>query len=421
MKYLKFTDLQLKIPRNLTGIILLLSALIFIFALYAPIQEGKNVRHVPISNTSTSLGDAFQETLDLMQEGYKFPGATAAFVFTDGESGVAATGFADIEAGTPMTPASRMLAASIGKTFVGATAASLAGEGVLDLDAPVKRWLGDRPWFQRLPNYKQITLRHLLTHRSGLPNHVYLEEFAEEASRKWREESAPLPPDSLVQFILDKPPLFDAGKGWAYTDTGYILVGLIIEKATGRDYYDIINERFLTPLNLSLTTPSNSRILPGLAAGYAADNAFGFPRKTINSEGKMVWHPGIEWTGGGLVSTSKDLARWGAFLFGGKALSKEALDLLLDSQPIDSSNPEVQYGMGVAIYQNGPYGKVYGHGGWIPGYTSSLRYYKDHGVAIAFQINTDIGIMDDTSSAVQTIESKLAELVLSVEEHNHNR
>jgi D-alanyl-D-alanine carboxypeptidase len=107
------------------------------------------------------------------------------------------------------------------------------------------------------------------------------------------------------------------------------------------------------------------------------------------------------------------LARWGVYLFGGKALSEEALNLLLDSKPIDPSNPEVHYGMGVAIYQNGPYGRVYGHGGWIPGYTSSLRYYKDHGVAIAFQINTDIGIVEDTSSVVQTMESRLAEVVLS--------
>ncbi|WP_441000137.1 serine hydrolase domain-containing protein [Fodinibius sp. SL11] len=413
MEYLKETFIRLKTSGILRNVLFILAAGIFFLAWNSASQYEKNAEEVSITTGSMSLTDTFQVTLDSMRESYGFPGATAAYKWTDGRIGVASTGFADVEAGTPMKPESRMLAASIGKTFVGATAVSLADEGVLDLDVPIVQWLGDRSWFTRLPNHDSITLRHLLTHRSGLPNHVYMEEFASEASRRWRRQNLPFPPDSLVQFVLDKTPLFNAGEGWSYTDTGFILIGLVIEKATGRDYYDIIEERFLDPLNLRLTNPSNTRNLPGLASGYAAENPFGFPQKTTTTEGRMVWHPGIEWTGGGLVSTSSDLARWGAYLFGGKALSGEALNLLLDSKPIDSSHPKVQYGMGVAIYQDGPYGRVYGHGGWIPGYSSSLRFYEDHSVAIAFQINTDIGIVEDTSTVIQTLESRLAEVVLS--------
>lgn len=412
MNYLK-NHIRLITSRPLRGILILLTAGFFILAVYAVKPFAINVAVVPVYHNSESLADTFRMTLDSMRVNYGLPGATAAYVWVDGKTGFAATGFADVEAGTPMSSKSRMLAASIGKTFVGATAVSLVEEGVLDLDIPIERWLGDLPWFQRIPNHEQITLRHLLTHRSGLPNHVYMDEFASLASRQWREQDIPFSPDSLIQFVLDKPPLFDAGEGWAYTDTGYILVGMIIEQATGRDYYEIIEERFLIPLDLRFTSPSNTRNLPGLAPGYAAENAFGFPQKTTTSEGVMIWHPGIEWTGGGLASTSGDLATWGASLFGGKALSKAGLDLLLDSDPIDPTTPGIQYGMGVAIYQDGPYGTVYGHGGWIPGYSSSLRYYKDHGVAIAFQINTDIGIVEDTSSVVQTMESRLAEVVIS--------
>lgn len=413
MNYLKETFIHLKTSGRLRNVLLLLTAGIFFFAWVSNSQYEKNTETASITADSVNPGDAFRETLDALRASYGFPGATAAYLWKDGTAGVAASGFADVEEGTPMSATSRMLAASIGKSFVGATAVSLAEEGVLDLDDPIMRWLGDRAWFSRLPNHNSITLRHLLTHRSGLPNHVYMDEFAAEASRRWRGRNTPFPPDSLVSFVLDTSPLFKVDEGWSYTDTGYILVGLIIEEATGRDYYEIIEERFLNPLGLKFTSPSNTRNLPGLASGYAAENAFEFPRKTTASNGKMIWHPGIEWTGGGLVSTSSDLARWGADLFGGKALSEEALNMLLDSKPIDPSNPEVQYGMGVAIYQDGPYGRVYGHGGWIPGYTSSLRYYKDHGVAIAFQVNTDIGIVEDTSSVVQTMESRLAEVVLS--------
>lgn len=413
MDYLKETSRRLKPTGIFRNVLFILTAGIFFLAWESTSQSKKHAEVSSITTGNIILKDAFQTTLDSMRESHGFPGATAAYVWKDGTIGVASSGFADVEAGTPMTPKSRMLAASIGKTFVGATAALLAQEGVLDLDVPISRWLGDRSWFTRLPNHKSITLRHLLTHRSGVPNHVYVEEFASEASRRWREQNLPFPPDSLVQFVLDKSPLFNVGEGWSYSDTGFILVGLVIEKVTGRDYYDIIEERFLDPLNLRLTSPSNTRNLTGLASGYAAENPFGFPRKTTTSEGKMVWHPGIEWTGGGLVSTSEDLARWGAALFGGKALPKSALERLLNSESIDPATPDIHYGMGVAIYQNGPNGMVYGHGGWIPGYTSSLRYYKDYGVSIAFQINTDIGMVEDTSSVVQTMESRLAEIVLS--------
>jgi len=363
---------------------------------------------------TSELVKDFQSALDTFQKEYGFPGATAAFVLQDGTSGVVATGVADVEAGTPMTTESRMLSASIGKTFVGATAVALAREGVLDLDIPVSRWLGDRRWFSRLPNYDVITLRHLLTHSSGLPDHVHMESFTTEVSYKWREKYNPFPPEALIEFVLDLPPLFDVGKGWAYTDAGYILIGLVIEEVTGRLFYDEIGERFLIPLGLTLTSPADRRFLPGLTAGYmAADNDFGFPRKTTAANGEMVWHPGFEWTGGGLVSNSLDLARWGSALFGGDAMSGSYLDELLNSIQINPDTDDILYGAGVAVYRTGPFGPVYGHGGWIPGYSSSLRYYPDYRISIAFQINTDIGIVDDTTPVILEMEACLAEIVIS--------
>jgi D-alanyl-D-alanine carboxypeptidase len=121
----------------------------------------------------------------------------------------------------------------------------------------------------------------------------------------------------------------------------------------------------------------------------------------------------MEWTGGGLVSTAEDLARWGGALFGGTAVPKAALDQMLRADPVDPEQPDVRYGLGVAVYRASPFGPVYGHGGWIPGYVSSLRYYADHGVAIAFQINTDDGGENDVGAAVQEMERRLAEVVLS--------
>lgn len=397
------------------ALFLLLGAAVLLLALHGSDRVERGGDAAPRQETIRTLPEQFQEALDSLHARYDVPGATAAYAFTDGRSGRAATGWADLEAKRPMTPTSRMLAASIGKTFVAATAVALAEEGTLALDAPIARWLGGRPWFEELPNREQITLRHLLTHRAGLPDHVHLEAFAEAISKRWQEPGNPFPPDTLVQFVAGRPALFAPGEGWAYSDTGYILVGLILEAATGRDYYDLVQERFLTPLGLENTRPSNTRTLPGLAAGYSAENPFGWPAKTTADDGTLAWHPGLEWTGGGLMSTSGDLARWGAVLFGGEALSKSALEQMLNAKPVDPAQPDVGYGMGVAVYRASPFGPVYGHGGWIPGYVSSLRFYADHGVAIAFQINTDAGLETDTTSVVQEMESRLAEVVLSAE------
>ncbi len=126
------------------------------------------------SAAASDLHEQFLATLDGLRAEHGFPGATAAYVLLpDGATGVAATGFSDLETKTPMTVRSRMLAASIGKTFVGATMVALAREGCLDLDAPLSRYLSQRPWFTRLPNHASITLRHLLNHTSGLTDHVH--------------------------------------------------------------------------------------------------------------------------------------------------------------------------------------------------------------------------------------------------------
>ncbi len=286
---------------------------------------------------------------------------------------------------------------------------------------PISRWLGDRPWFSRLPNHAAITLRHLLTHSSGLPDHVHLQSFAAEVTRRWRVEGNPFTPEELIGFVLDLPPLFEAGRGWAYTDTGYILIGLVIEQVTGRNCYAEIDARFLSPLGLTLTAPADRRALPGLAAGYMAeDNAFRLPRKTITANGELAWHPGFEWTGGGLVSNSRDLALWGSVLFGGRAMPGPYLDELLKSVPINPDAHDIQYGAGVGVHRTSPFGPVYGHGGWIPGYSSSLRYYPIHGVAIVFQINSDIGIADDSTPVIGEMEAGLASIVLpAVSGKNH--
>lgn len=356
--------------------------------------------------------EALQDALESARLEYGFPGATAAAVLADGSVVVAATGLADVESATALQPHDRMLAASIGKTFTGATLVALAREGTLGLDDRLADWLGDEPWYERLPNHATITLRHLLRHRSGLTDHVYDEAFGAEFGRRLAAGRS-FEPRELVGYVLDEEALFPAGEGFAYTDTGYVLLGLVIEKAADESYYDGVARRFLRPLGLESTSPSDRRDLPGLVPGYlAADNAFGLPEKTLTGEGLLVFHPGLEWTAGGFVSNSRDLARWGAALFGGKAMPGDYLPLLTDTAPIDPARPAARYGLGVAEFRGGHFGDVYGHAGWIPGYTSSLRHHADHGVTIAFQVNTDIGFTEPGGERMGAIEARLAGVLL---------
>ena len=144
------------------------------------------------------------------------------------------------------------------------------------------------------------------------------------------------------------------------------------------------------------------------------DNPFGLPARTADAEGRLLWNPAVESAGGGFASTSADLARWGHLLFSGDALDAPYLDRLLDGVPVGPDAPGILYGAGVAIYAETTRGPVYGHGGWIPAYVSSLRHYADHGVTVAFQINTDFGITDDTSDLVPALEAALADLAIGM-------
>lgn len=176
----------------------------------------------------------------------------------------------------------------------------------------------------------------------------------------------------------------------------------------------MLRGRFLVPLGLTDTVPSDGPDIPGLAIGYTIPgNPFGLPKRTADSDGRLVWDPGVEWTGGGLASTSGDLARWGHALFGGEAMPAPYLDRLPDGVPVAPDAPGILYGAGVAIHAETPLGPVCGHGGWIPAYVSSLRYYADHGVTVAFQINSDAGVVDDGSDLVPALEAALAELAIA--------
>ena len=354
-------------------------------------------------DATAALVDRFQAELDAawaqaQDTDENFPGATAAFILPDGSVFGFATGESDVDDDIPMTPDLLMGSGSVGKTYVAAVALQLAMNGELDLDAPVSTWLGDEEWFSRVPNHTDLTVRNLLNHTAGMIQPYFEDpDFATRLAEVFSDPDAYMTPEEFIAAsVLDAEPLFPAGQGFHYSDVHYTLAGLAIEAATGRTYYDLLDEFFLDPFEFDLTLAADRRDLPGLAQGYAhaSTQLFDTPLEIV-ADGQMVVHPLQEWTGGGLVNNPQALVRWAKLLYEGDAIEGDELPQLFEiGFPVDSTKPRLGYGLGVGVAES-EHGLTYGHGGFFPGYNTLVSYYPDHGVAVAIQINSDDSRMGD--------------------------
>jgi D-alanyl-D-alanine carboxypeptidase len=357
--------------------------LFFVVCLFFSIVVHAQTR---VSN-KTALKTALQLKLDEWHKAGSFPGATLGVVLANGESFGLAAGVSDREAKRPMIPTDRMLAGSVGKTFAAATALQLIKEGKIGLDDKIEKYLGSEPWFTRLPNARDITVRQLMNHTSGLVRYEFKEQFTKDLTanpeKVWK-------PAELLAYLFDKKAPFEAGKGWDYSDTNYIVLGMIIEKVTGRKFYEEANKRLLKPLKLTNTIPQDGPRLKGVVQGYAGpNNPFGGTDAMI-VKGKFVINPQFEWTGGGYASTAQDLARWAKMFYEGKAFSPELLPQVLDGVAAPMLGRETKYGLGVIIRKT-TLGTSYGHSGFFPGYMTDMMYFPEKKIAVAVQVNTSVG------------------------------
>lgn len=342
----------------------------------------------PVQVTGTAaLKRQLQEKLNEWHLAGKFPGATLGVVLADGESFGLAVGHSDRGKKTPMRFDDRMLAGSTGKTFAAATAFQLVSEGKLSLDDKVEKYLGSEPWFDRLPNARQITIRQLMNHTSGLVRYEFKKEFTDlltaDPMKVWT-------PEERLAYLFDEKPPFEAGKGWDYSDTNYIVLGMIIERVTRKPFYGEARRRLIRPLKLANTIAQEGPVLKGVIQGYAGEgNPFGGKDAMIEN-GRFVVNPQLEWTGGGWASTSLDLARWAKMYFEGKAFSSTLLPQVLDGVPAPMLGKDAKYGLCVII-RNTAAGISYGHSGFFPGYLTDMMYFPDGKFAVSVQVNTSVG------------------------------
>lgn len=332
---------------------------------------------------SDDLARRVQATLDSLVEAAGVPGATLGVVLADGRVLGFASGMADKARGEPMATGSVMLQGSVGKTYFGAVALQLVAEGLLELDAPIEGVFGEAPWLDRIPNGRQITLRQLMGHTSGLvryeTNPRFLEDLTAAPGRTFS-------PEERLSYLFDTRAPFQPGEGWDYSDTNYILVAMLIEAVTANTAYEEIRRRFLRPLGLNETVPTDTPRIRGIVQGYAgAGNPFGGFEEMV-ADGVMRLNPQFEWGGGGYASTARDLARWTHHVQTGKAFDTSLLDDFRAGTPAPLG-PGASYGLGV-IMMRLPAGLAWGHSGYMPGYRTEAYHFPGLGMTLALQVNT---------------------------------
>ncbi len=326
----------------------------------------------------------------------KMPGLRAAVRLADGRMVRSAVGLADVEANTPLDDAVGMPGGSTGKSFAAALTMLLVEDGTLSLDDPAAKWLGGTPWYNRLPNADTIRVRHLLSHTTGIAD--YPESARYQVASIWRavrKGSIHFEPEELIGFVLDRKPPFPVGEGYHYSDTGYLVLGRLIEAASGRTYFDLLKERILIPQHLDEVQVADRSILPNITPGHNRG------ARNLKKDGRMKFDPSSEWTGGGLATNPTMLVHFFAALAEGRIVRQDSLAQMLDAGWRNPDTSESHYGFGLFVADDGTW---FGNAGMWPGYRTHVTHYVTTGTTIAIQTNRD-GRVD-----MEAIVRRIAEL-----------
>jgi D-alanyl-D-alanine carboxypeptidase len=291
-----------------------------------------------------------------------------------------AAGVASIEEQTPLQADDPFPIYSIAKTFTATVALQLVDEGVLTLEDTMAEWLDD-PVVARIPHTDEMTLHQLLNHTSG----VY--DYADADSPFWQDaffgpEADPTrewAPQELLAYAdeANHAPYFPPGEGYHYANTDYILVGLMIEAATGHRLADEIRARILEPLGLPDTyLVGDEAASDGHVDGYHVIDGELANVSAIN----LSW----AWAAGGMVSTTRDLARFARAVFSGESLSPASFAAMFTVVP--GRGPGLESGFGIYTSET-PNGKLVGMDGSGAGYNSAMMRLPEADLTVILLIN----------------------------------
>lgn len=291
-----------------------------------------------------------------------------------------ASGFANAANDNPMPPEGAFRIGSITKMFTATVIIQLAEDGVLTLDDPLALWLPQVA--AQLPYGDQITLRHLLTHTSGLFNVVEHEAYYADifAAMVVDEETGSVsvacierdPHDTLARYVYGQDALFEPGAQWRYSNTNYTLLGMVIEKAAAMPLAKAYRTHIYEPLGMTST-------FLDCYEDSLADVVHGYTGVGDDMTDITELHESVGWSAGGLVSTAPDLIAFARGLFGG-TLFDNPESLVAMTTPAPGSS----YGLGITLQE-----EYMGHAGWIAGFRSALYYAPAFDTVVVMLYNND--------------------------------
>ncbi len=307
------------------------------------------------------LGNQYVETTRLS-------GLTVSVGFVDGTAWSKGFGFADVEQMVPVDPAlTKFRVGSTAKSMTAMALGVLYEAGKLDLDAPIQTYLPEFP-----EKSGKITARMLAGHTAGIRHYGSTEEFLSAVPYSSVTEA--------LSIFSNDPVLFEPGTKFSYSTYGYNLLSAVLERAAGVEYLTLMSQSVFDPIGMSSTVPDYVvPLIKNRSRYYSLD------------DGKLINAPWVDnsnkWAGGGLLSTSDDLVRFGLAHLTDRFLSRETIEMMWTSLTT-STGEETEYGIGWSIEADAEGRRLIRHSGGSVGGITELRIYPDQGFVVAIVTNT---------------------------------
>lgn len=328
-----------------------------------------------------SFADRVDDFLKAELTRQRIPGMAVAVIQGEKVVKAAGYGFANLELKVPVTADTVFQLGSVGKQFTAGAVMLLVQDGKIRLEEPVGRYLDFAP-----EGWKEVTVRHLLTHTSGIPDYTGLVDLRVDAAA-----------EQTAKKITDKPLHFAPGTKWQYSNSNYLLLGVLIEKASGEFYGDILKERIFTPLDMmTARINSESDLIPNRAAGYE------FRAGQLRNQTYMP--PLVNtYADGSVIMSVRDMAKWDRALYTEKPFPKSVRDQMWTPARL-TDGTATTYGYGWQLGERNGHRSV-GHSGAWQGFTATILRYPDDRLSV-------IVLTNRAGANPGTIALKVAEMYL---------
>jgi len=331
--------------------------------------------------SATAKGDVIDTYIETQMRALHIPGVSLAVVRDGRIVKAKGYGLANIEANSAATPKTVYEIGSLTKQFTATAVMMLIEERKVSLDDKITKYFPDAP-----PAWNRITVRHLLSHTSGIQNHVAVPGYLNRFKTNLSFETTPSREEILKEFFK-LPSEFEPGETWAYDNTGYYLLGFVVEKASGKSYYQFLHERIFKPLGMNATRSTDTRpIVPHRASGYEwAGDKF---------ENRPPLLPTIAFSAGTILSTVEDMAKLDAALYTEKLLKKSSLEQMwTPAKTNDGALASFDYGFGWFIDSYHSH-RIVQHAGGTPGFSSVIYRFTDDKLTIIILSNHSDRFLD---------------------------